>query len=67
MAPDRQSAAPLAYDRDVLLTVLIYHYRKDIGGCGCGYRELGASHPEHVADVYEESVRARTAVVPDGG
>jgi hypothetical protein len=47
------------YDRDVLVSVLVYHYRHDIKGCGCGWSELGRSHPEHVATVYEESVRAR--------
>lgn len=51
----------VGYDREVLVTVLIYHYRKNISECGCGWSELGASHPEHVADVYEESVAARSA------
>jgi hypothetical protein len=55
MAPE--PAAP--YDRDVLVEVLVYHYRADIKGCGCGWAELGRSWPEHVATVYEESVRAR--------
>ena len=46
------------YDRDTLVTVLVYHYRKDSESCGCGWAELGRSHPEHVADVYEQSVTA---------
>lgn len=46
------------YDREVLVEVLVYHYRDGIRGCGCGWSKLGASWPEHVADVYEESVRA---------
>lgn len=47
-----------AYDRAVLMDVLVYHYRDDIKGCGCGWAELGKSWPEHVATVYEESVTA---------
>lgn len=49
----------IPYDRDILIEVLIYHYREDIGHCGCGWGELGRSHPAHVADIYEESVRAK--------
>lgn len=44
------------YDRRVLVEVLIYHWRKDIRYCGCGWGELGLSHAEHIADVYEQSV-----------
>lgn len=47
------------YDRAVLVDVLVYHYRKGIEGCGCGWAELGASYPGHIADVYEQSVAAR--------
>lgn len=47
------------YDRAVLVEVLVYHYRKGITGCGCGWAELGRSHPEHVANIYEESIQAR--------
>lgn len=50
---------PVPYDRAALVTVLVYHYRKDAQYCGCGWGELGRSHAEHVADVYEESVRVR--------
>jgi hypothetical protein len=49
----------LIYNREVLVEVLVYHYRKDIRSCGCGWSELGRSHAEHVATVYEESVAAR--------
>lgn len=49
----------LTHDRKVLVEVLVYHYRADIKGCGCGWAELGRSWPEHVATVYEESLRAR--------
>jgi hypothetical protein len=49
------------YDRQVLVDILVYHYRVAPGkGCGCGWNELGRSWPEHVATVYEESVRARS-------
>ncbi len=47
------------YDRDVLTTTLVYHQRKDSASCCCGWSVLGASHAEHVADVYEESVAVR--------
>lgn len=54
----------VTYDRDVLTTVLVYHYRAGIKGCGCGWSELGCSWPAHVADVYEQSVLACS---PEGG
>lgn len=44
--------------REMLIEVLIYHWRKDITSCGCGWAVLGRSHPEHVANVYEQSVLA---------
>lgn len=44
----------MIYDRDLLVAVLIYHQRKDITSCTCGWAVLGASHPEHVADEYEK-------------
>lgn len=47
----------VGYDRDVLVQVLIYHQRISNLGCACGWGPLGASHAEHVADVYEETVR----------
>ena len=47
----------MTYNRDVLVHVLIYHYREQPGGgCGCGWNELGRSWPEHVATVYEQAV-----------
>jgi len=45
------------YHRDVLVLVLVYHQRSDISGCVCGWALLGHSHAEHVADVYEATVR----------
>lgn len=53
----------LSYSRAVFVDVLVYHWCTNTSGCGCGWNVLGASYPEHVADVYEESVRARV----DGG
>ena len=47
-----------AYDREMLVTVLVHHWRDGIKGCGCGWDELGKSHPEHVADVYEQMLAA---------
>jgi hypothetical protein len=48
------------YDREVLVTVLVYHARTNTSACHCGWgtaaAQLGMSHPEHVADVYEQSV-----------
>lgn len=52
------SSDAVVYDRNVLVEVLIYHWRDGITGCGCGWAELGKSWPEHVATVYEESVVA---------
>lgn len=48
------------YDREVLVEILVYHYRNGITGCGCGWAELGKSWPAHIADVFEASVAART-------
>lgn len=49
---------PLFYSRDVLIDTLVYHQRADVTYCACGWSVLGASHAEHVADVFEESSRA---------
>lgn len=51
--------ADVPYDREVLTTVLIYHAPTATSGCHCGWAVLGASYPDHVADVYEQSVTAR--------
>lgn len=58
------------YNRKILTDVLIYHYR-DKSGCGCGWGQgqiehLGRSWPEHIADVYEESVTARNSADAEG-
>lgn len=49
----------LPYDREVLAHVVIYHHKVSIEGCLCGWSELGRSIGEHVADVYEDSVRIK--------
>ena len=54
------AVTPLAYDRRLLTTVLVHHWPTQTSGCGCGWGVLGASHPEHVADVYEASLAAIT-------
>lgn len=45
------------YSRSLLVDVLVYHYRKDSAGCGCGWAELGLSHAEHVVDMYEWRIK----------
>jgi hypothetical protein len=49
----------IPYDRKVLVEVLIYHQRKNVRYCECGWGELGKSHAEHVADIYEMSIKER--------
>lgn len=49
----------LPYHRELLVAVLVYHQRTDTSGCHCGWALLGASHPEHVADVYEQALNER--------
>jgi hypothetical protein len=41
------------YHRDLLVLVLTYHQATETSGCICGWENLGASHPEHVVDVFE--------------
>lgn len=52
----QKEATTWVYDRDILVDVLTNHYPVKMGGCGCGWREFGKSHSEHVANVYEEFV-----------
>ncbi len=50
-----------AYDRAALVQTLVHHHRRtnDISsGCWCGWNVLGASLPDHIADMYEDSVAA---------
>jgi hypothetical protein len=55
-------AYPIQYDRALLVEILVYHYRTNNAGCGCGWHELGKSHPEHIANIYEASVLAKNGV-----
>lgn len=47
----------IQYTRAALVHTVTYHGRKGIEGCFCGWAELGKSHPEHVADMYELTMR----------
>lgn len=49
----------MEYNRELLVEILVYHYRTNSAGCGCGWAELGKSHPEHIANVYEDSIAMR--------
>lgn len=49
----------LLHDREVLVEVLVYHQRTNTSGCHCGWAVLGHSYAEHVASVYEDSLRVR--------
>jgi hypothetical protein len=51
--------ALVIYDHEVLVDVLVHHQRTSSRGCHCGWDVLGASHPEHVADAYEQAVAGR--------
>lgn len=55
------SVVSVPYDRARLVRVLIDHQRHTPAACLCGWSKLGASHPEHVADMYE----AGRSVQPD--
>ena len=56
----------MTYDRAVLVEVITYHQRLDIGHCLCGWgvdsrpSALGLSHADHILDVYEASMEVRT-------
>lgn len=55
-------------ERACLVKVLVYHQSVEdppyIGGCACGWHVLGASHAEHVVDVFEASVAERLEARP---
>ena len=50
------SEQTVPYDRDALIAVLVHHWPTKTAGCVCGWGVLGASFPEHVADVYEQTI-----------
>lgn len=39
---------------DVLRQVLIYHPRHTPAACLCGWSVLGASHADHVIEIYQQ-------------
>ena len=41
--------------------ILIYHQRRDITGCLCGWSELGKSHPGHQVQLLKEAGLLREA------
>lgn len=51
-----EDKSTIKYDRETLALIIAYHYKKDISSCGCGWNELGKSHPHHVLDVYEATI-----------
>lgn len=53
----------LIHNHASLVTVLVYHQRLDIEQCACGWAELGESYAEHVAQVYEEGLRANQGAI----
>jgi hypothetical protein len=55
--PLSDSELDCRYSRDVLVDVLTYHQRADARYCTCGWGVLGASHADHIANVYEDSIR----------
>lgn len=59
------------YSRKLLVDVLTYHQPTKTSSCVCGWNILGASHPEHVADVYEftqqEGVRVPIERIEEDG
>lgn len=46
----------VTYIRVVLVDVLVAHQRHGSRTCLCGWDFLGMSHPEHVADAYEQAI-----------
>jgi len=49
----------VTYVRGLLVGVLVAHQPTSTSGCICGWAVLGASHAEHVADVYEAATGYR--------
>ncbi len=39
-------------ERARLVEVITYHWMRQDASCGCGWAELGKSHPEHVVEVF---------------
>lgn len=54
---DQNNTIP--FDRDLMIDILVYHWRTNTSGCGCGWVSLGRSHAEHVVEIYEMSIMGR--------
>lgn len=52
------------YDHSVLVNTLVYHVPNKNMACSCGWKELGASWAEHVAEVYEFAMNGPIAPTP---
>lgn len=61
---DRHAHVRRDYDRDRLVWTLVYHQPTNTSGCICGWGVLGASHAEHVADMYEAAAGAGRPPAP---
>jgi hypothetical protein len=48
----------MEFNREMMMDVLVYHQRLDVGTCACGWSVIGASHAQHVVEVYELSIEA---------
>lgn len=53
------------YDRETLVSVLVYHGPTDSSGCWCGWNELGRSLPKHIADMYEQAIELNSEIQED--
>lgn len=47
------------YDREVLVDILLHHRPTESSACQCGGVPLGHSWPEHIADVYENTIEGK--------
>ncbi len=49
----------IPFDRELMIDMLVYHWRTKTSGCGCGWAELGRSHAKHIVEIYEMSIIGR--------
>lgn len=61
--PDQPTAEQVleALRSEAVHLILVYHYRRSIEGCGCGWGELGKSHARHVQELIVAEVEAAIA------
>jgi hypothetical protein len=59
--PEKRAVRQLAEE------ILIYHQRKDITGCICGWAELGKSHPGHQVEMLTRAGLLAEAAAEQGG